>query len=84
MSKNNITLLQENYNWFMNHKQELCVAHPKGGFVVVWESEAIGVWKTGNDALAAAINRIGNVPFLVRSLNEEDAHHVNFSLKTTF
>lgn len=84
MSQKDISILEKNYNWFINHKDDLVKKYPDGGFIVVWNCQPAGVWDTRNKALSEGIKSFGNVPFLVRSLKDEDAHRTNFSLKAAF
>lgn len=84
MSEKNISILEQNYSWFINHQNELSNKYPQGGYIVIWECKPFGVWETRNKALAEGIKTFGNVPFLVRSLKDEDAHQANFSLKAIF
>ncbi|MBN4077633.1 hypothetical protein JYT25_00630 [bacterium AH-315-C20] len=76
-------VLEQNFKWFLDHKEELNVQYPNGGHIVVCDCEPKGVWDSRNKALAEGIKMFGNVPFLVRSLRDEDAHQVNFSIKST-
>jgi hypothetical protein len=84
MTPNTISLLEKNYSWFKNHKDELNLKYPRGGHVLIWECKLIGVWESRSKALTEGIKKLGNVPFLIRNLNEEDAHQVNFSVKAVF
>lgn len=73
-------LLEKNFAWFQSHKSELSVNFPQGGHVLIWECKVQGVWDSRQKALAEGLKAFGNVPFLVRSLNEEDSYQVNFSI----
>jgi hypothetical protein len=83
MAQTAFQILEKNYEWFKLHQSEINSTHPNGGHVLIWECELVGVWESRSKALAEGIRKLGNVPFLVRSLHEEDAHQVNFSVKAT-
>ncbi|MBL7898087.1 MAG: hypothetical protein JNJ99_06105 [Crocinitomicaceae bacterium] len=77
-------ILEKNFDWFQLHKNEITKTYPKGGHVLIWECKVQGVWATRAEALAAGLKIFGNVPFLVRSLKEEDSYQVNFSINPAF
>jgi hypothetical protein len=80
MAQSSISILENNYQWFLNQQEELIQKHPEGGFALVWNCELIGIWPTRNLAMTEGISQFGQVPFLIRSLQEEKTHQVNFSM----
>lgn len=80
MPQSAISILENNYKWFLSHQEELIKQHPEGGFALIWNCELIGIWKSRNEAMTQGIQQFGKVPFLIRSLEEENAHQVNFSM----
>jgi len=80
MSQSSISILENNYKWFLNHQDEIMKQYPEGGFALIWNCALIGIWGSRNLAMTEGIRQFGKVPFLIRSLEEEKAHQVNFSL----
>jgi len=74
--------LKKEFAYFNRVKSELRHQHPNGGHALIKDEQVLGVWKTRNEALAAGIEQFGNVVFLVRSIEDEPAHHVNFSFNS--
>ena len=56
---------------FKKQQADLKKSHPNGGFVVINNGEILGVWETRNDALKEGMKAFGNVPFLVRNIDED-------------
>ncbi|HEY9123258.1 MAG TPA: hypothetical protein PK252_02685 [Bacteroidales bacterium] len=54
-----------------------------GGFVVIKGDEVLGVWQSRLDALKSGIDKYGDVPFLVKNINESDIV-INFSRNLIF
>lgn len=52
--------------------------YPLGGFVVIKETNILGVWDSRVDALREGIKAFGNIPFLVKNINEVN-RILNFS-----
>ena len=61
---------------FKEKQAELKKSHPNGGYVVINDEEVLGVWETRNDALKEGLKAFGNVPFLVRNI-DEDPDNIN-------
>ncbi len=68
---------------FRARKAEILTQYPNGGFVVIKEEEILGVWQSRMDALKAGIDKYGNVPFLVKNINETDIA-INFTRNLVF
>ena len=68
---------------FKKLKSELIQQNPSGGFVVIKDDEVLGVWQSRLDALKAGIEKYGDVPFLVRNINDNDII-VNFTRNLIF
>jgi hypothetical protein len=54
------------------------------GYVVIKDEEILGVWNDRQDALKAGIEKYGNVPFLVKNINESGNHVNTFSRNLIF
>ncbi|MFM7458878.1 MAG: hypothetical protein ACKO3R_09525 [bacterium] len=52
--------------------------NPLGGFVVIKDSEILGVWVNRQDALAEGFKKYGSTPYLIKNINEQD-FVLNFS-----
>lgn len=64
-------------------RAEYLAQNPQGGFVVIKGEEILGVWQSRLDALKAGIDKYGDVPFLVKNINESDIA-INFSRNLVF
>ena len=62
---------------FKNLREDLIAKNPNGGYVVIKESEVLGVFPNRTEALHEGFKAYGNVLFLVRNLNEK-VRVVNF------
>lgn len=69
---------------FNSEKAKLLESNPNGGFVVIKDSEVLGIWNDRVDAIKEGIEKWGNVPFLVKSLRESDISNINFTRKVQF
>jgi hypothetical protein len=69
---------------FEESKAQLKVENPSGGFVVIKDEKILGVWNDRQDALRAGIKEYGNVPFLVKSISDEDNKINTFSREMVF
>lgn len=61
--------------------------HPNGGYVVIFDSQVLGVWNDRLDALKAGIEKFGNVSFLVKDITEnldDITNVINFSRNIQF
>lgn len=64
-------------------KADYLAQYPQGGFVVIKAEEVLGIWQSRLDALKAGIDKYGDVPFLVKNINESDIV-INFSRNLVF
>lgn len=71
-------MFEQELHKFNEVKASLVAENPQGGFVVIKGNEVLGVWASRIDALKEGIEHYGNIPFLVRDINEEQTV-VNFS-----
>lgn len=76
-------MLEKELDTFSKVKAVLQAQNPSGGFVVIKGDEVLGVWESRADALKYGIEKYGNVPFLVKSILEND-FAVNFSRNLIF
>jgi hypothetical protein len=63
---------------FKKNLAELREQNPLGGFVVIKDSDILGVWVSRQDALTEGFKKYGNVPYLIKNINEQD-FVLNFS-----
>lgn len=68
---------------FKKIKADLLSQYSSGGFVVIKGDEILGVWQSRLDALKSGIDKYGDVPFLVKNINESDIV-INFSRNLIF
>ncbi len=71
-------MLEKEFETYIKVKGQLLSEYPLGGFVVIKDDEVLGVYQTRVDALKIGIEKFGNVPFLVKDLNEGNINF-NFS-----
>ena len=57
---------------FRRNQPMLQRENPEGGFVIINGDEILGVWRARPDALRVGIEKYGDVPFLVRDINNDD------------
>lgn len=80
-------MLEKELVKFKEIQDHLLVDNPNGGFVVIKDDEVIGVFNDRGDALKIGIEKFGDVPFLVKNINDgangtEDV--INFSRHIQF
>ena len=63
---------------FEHIRPQLQEENPEGGFVVINGDNVLGVWRARSDALREGTEKFGDVPFLVRDIQESD-EPVNFT-----
>ena len=68
---------------FSQEQENLQAEYPSGGFVVIYNDEILGVWQSRVDGLRAGIEKYGNVPFLLRNIDESD-RVITFSRNVNF
>lgn len=71
-------MLEKELEIFKSENAKLKAENPNGGFVVIKDSEILGVWSSRIDALKQGIEKYGDVPFLVKNINETGPV-INFS-----
>lgn len=76
-------MLEKELEFYQQMRGKLQGDYPNGGFVVIKDTEILGVWDTRPDALRAGIEKYGNVSFLVKDINESDVV-INFSRNLSF
>jgi len=57
--------------YFAEHKKDL-LQHYEGQYVVIKGNSFLGTYTTEKEAYEAALNRFGNVPFLIKKMAEEE------------
>lgn len=62
-------MLEQEIQTYQEHKKEL-LADSAGKYVVIKGQEVAGVYDTEGDALREAYQRYGNVPFLVKKIQD--------------
>jgi len=77
-------MLEKELAVFKTKQAELRAANPNGGFVVIKDDEVLGVWLNRTDAIKEGISKWGNVSFLVKNINDDLTHVVNFSRNLKF
>lgn len=82
MTSSQMKSLQAEFEFFNRIKSQLSHDYPSGGHVVIKDQTVLGVWESRNMALEQGLREFGNVVFLVRNLEDEPAHHVNFSFSS--
>jgi len=63
--------LKQELGYFISNKEEL-LKYYKGQFALIKGKELIGTYTTWEEAFNAGVERFGNVPFLVKLVQEED------------
>lgn len=69
---------------FNKEKARLLQENANGGFVVIKDTDILGVWNDRLDAIKEGVKKWGNVSFLVKSLNESPISNINFTRKIKF
>lgn len=77
-------MLEKELALFKEKQPELRGANQNGGFVVIKDNEILGVWMNRTDAMKEGVLKWGNVPFLVKNINDDLSHVVNFSRNLRF
>ena len=77
-------MLETEIAHFEKIQNDLIAENPTGGFVVIKDNEVLGVWSDRANALRIGIERFGNVSFLVKDINDDLMHALNFSRKIKF
>ena len=80
----NADFLEKELEVYKKVQNELRSKYPEGGFVVIKGEEIAGVWSDRNDALRSGLEKFGNVSFLVKDINDDLTHAINFARKIKF
>ena len=70
--------------FFDKVRDELRSKYPNGGFVVIKDDAVLGIWMNRTDALKVGIEKFGNVPFLVKNINDNPGRQLNFTRNIQF
>jgi len=84
VTKLQLQALEREVSYFNSVQDDLKRENPQGGHVVIKDHKVLGVFGTRNDALEEGLKAFGNVVFLVRSIEDEKDHHINFSFNSRF
>lgn len=57
---------------FYNSKKAELLAHHKGQFALIKGKKLIGTYTTWDEALKDGIKQLGNVPFLIKEVQERE------------
>lgn len=63
--------LERELEHFLSIKEEL-LKHYKGQFVLIKDKEVIGTYTTWEEAFNEAVEKFGNVPFLIKPVQEKE------------
>ena len=63
--------LQTELEFYNNQKAEL-LKHYQGQFALIKGKKLIGTYTTWEEALNDGVKRLGNVPFLIKQVQEKD------------
>ncbi len=63
--------LEQELEFFYSHKQEL-LEHHKNQFALIKGNQLIGTFTTWEEAFDAGVKQLGNVPFLIKRVQEEE------------
>lgn len=71
-------MLEKELQIYEANKADLKEKH-QHGFVVIKDERILGVWQDRLDGIQAGLSEFGNVPFLVKDINESLNETINFS-----
>lgn len=77
-------MLEKELEIFEREKAKLKEENSSGGYVVIKEDEILGVWNDREDALKAGLEKYGDVPFLVKNIDESNNSVNTFSRDLIF
>lgn len=77
-------MLEKELEIFAKEKAKLKEENSSGGYVVIKEDEILGVWNDREDALKAGLEKYGDVPFLVKNIEESNNSVNTFSRDLIF
>lgn len=67
----NKAMYEQELNTYYRHLDELREANPLGGFVVIKGEEILDVWLNDLDALKEGLKAYGDVPFMIKNLDDK-------------
>lgn len=70
--------LEKELETYYRNKDNLIVEN-KGKFVLIKDSQIVGVYTSSEDALTAGLQKFGNVPFLIKEIEIDDSAHFFYS-----
>ena len=70
--------------FFNQCQQKLMAENPNGGFVVIKGEIILGVWQNRLDAIQQAIEAYGYTSVLVKNINDNASHFINYSRPLNF
>jgi hypothetical protein len=77
-------LLKTEIAFFNKCQQKLISDNTNGGFVVIKGEMILGVWQSRADALQEAIQAFGYTSVLVKNINDNLNHFINYSRPLNF
>ena len=77
-------LLRREIAFFNKCQQSLITENPNGGFVVIKGETILGVWQHRLDAIQEAIEAYGYTSVLVKNINDDVNHFINYSRSLNF
>ncbi len=69
--------LEKELAYFAAHREELLAAH-EGQFVLIHGDQLAGTYTTDREAYEAGLKLFGNEPFLIRSVQREEAEVAHY------
>jgi hypothetical protein len=63
--------LQNELAYYQAHKQELLASH-RGQFALIHGNELLGIFPRFEEAFEAGVGKLGNRPFLIQPIMDED------------
>jgi len=70
--------------FFNKSQQKLMAENPNGGFVVIKGDTILGIWQNRLDAIQEAIGAYGYTTVLVKNINDNANHFINYSRPLNF
>ena len=77
-------LLRREIAFFNKCQSNLVTENPNGGFVVIKGETILGVWQHRLDAIQEAIDAYGYTSVLVKNINYDINHFINYSRPLNF
>ncbi|MFB3880551.1 MAG: hypothetical protein ACE149_04770 [Armatimonadota bacterium] len=67
-----VEALKDELAFYERNKPEFLLEH-EGKFVLIKDSQLIGVFESAEQAYAEGLDKLGNVPFLIKQVAREEA-----------